>query len=417
MNHTALATLLLLASAGFAEEPTDSDEEPVESDLHEAEERRIIQKWNEYDFKALTLRWGAYSIIDYGNGYQNAAGRSQFEVTEQLKIRDLRFSISGKFNFKRSVTYTTGLMYDGPTGQWFPRETGIQLGIPELWGNVFIGRQKEGFSLSKISVGYSLWTMERMPMNDASLPILADGIKWLGVAPNKRANWNVAYFHNLLPKSPATDWYEQTVVARFAALPIRKGDEKQGDLLHLGVGYHYGIYSNGEAQLRSRPESFTAPYFLDTGVFPAKENHLVGFEAYYRRGSWLYGSEYFFNQLKAPTVGNPLFHGGEASVVWIVTGETRPYHDVGGKLGFVTPNHSAFDGGPGAFELVLHGSYSDFRDGAVDGGTFWRLTPHINWYLDDLVRLEVAYGFGLLERFGVLGATHFVQSRIQFQIQ
>ena len=53
--------------------------------------------------------------------------------------------------------------------------------VPELWGHVFVGRTKEGFSLNKVMVGYAGWTMERSTMSDASIPILADGIKWLGL--------------------------------------------------------------------------------------------------------------------------------------------------------------------------------------------------------------------------------------------
>ena len=55
------------------------------------------------------------------------------------------------------------------------------IAVPELSGDIFIGRTKEGFSLNKIMVGYAGWTMERATINDAMIPILADGIKWLGL--------------------------------------------------------------------------------------------------------------------------------------------------------------------------------------------------------------------------------------------
>jgi phosphate-selective porin OprO/OprP len=37
----------------------------------------------------------------------------------------------------------------------------------------------------------------------------------------------------------------------------------------------------------------------------------------------------------------------------------------------------------------------------------------VNWHLSDHVRLELAYGYGRLDRVGLVGATHFFQSRIQ----
>jgi phosphate-selective porin OprO and OprP len=98
------------------------------------------------------------------------------------KVRDFRFLFNGKFpQFKRSVTWSLGLMYDGPTNSWFIRQTGLMIAVPELWGNFFIGRAKEGFSLNKVMTGYDGWTMERFTMNDATVPLLADGIKvaWL----------------------------------------------------------------------------------------------------------------------------------------------------------------------------------------------------------------------------------------------
>ena len=116
-------------------------------------------------------------------------------------------------------------MYDGPNNTWLLRETGIQIGIPELWGNVFIGRQKVGISLNKITVGYAGWTMERMPMNDATIPILTDGIKWLGVHPSKRANWNVGLLHQHPARQEPVDRLVRPArsSARFAVLPHPRG--------------------------------------------------------------------------------------------------------------------------------------------------------------------------------------------------
>jgi hypothetical protein len=57
----------------------------------------------------------------------------------------------------------------------------------------------------------------------------------------------------------------------------------------------------------------------------------------------------------------------------------------------------------------------DLDEGPIHGGRFWRLTPMVNWYLSDHLRLELAYGVGQLDRFGVVGTTQFFQSRLQFQ--
>jgi phosphate-selective porin OprO/OprP len=100
-------------------------------------------------------------------------------------------------------------------------------------------------------------------------------------------------------------------------------------------------------------------------------------------------------------------------VSWLVTGETRAYNTVGGYFKAVSPARTVFQGGPGALELVGRFSYIDLDGGSLRGGRFCRFTPMLNWHLSDNLRLEVAYGYGTLDRFDLRGATQFFQSRIQ----
>ena len=111
-----------------------------------------------------------------------------------------------------------------------------------------------------------------------------------------------------------------------------------------------------------------------------------------------------------------LFHGGNVFVSWLMTGEQRPYIDLGGKTGFIKPRHSAFSGGTGAWEALLNFSYADLDDRDVAGGRFWRVTPQINWYVDDMVTFRVNYGLGSLDRFGSQELTHFFQGRFEVKI-
>jgi len=99
----------------------------------------------------------------------------------------------------------------------------------------------------------------------------------------------------------------------------------------------------------------------------------------------------------------------------LITGETRKYNTAGGYFLAVSPRRTLLEGGPGALEAVLRLSYIDLDDGPIHGGRYWRLTPMVNWYLTDHLRLELAYGFGKLDRFGLLGTTQFLQTRLQFQ--
>jgi phosphate-selective porin OprO/OprP len=304
-------------------------------------------------------------------------------------------------------------MYDAPTHEFLARETGLMIKVPELWGKLFIGRTKEGFSLNKVMVGYAGWTMERFTMNDASIPILADGIKWLGYSPKHSFAWNLGAYNDLLSEGQTFSTYSYQFVARPIWLPIHS---EAGTLFHLGVNLRYGRPKDGKLQLRSRPEAFPAPYFVDTGKFNASASRIAGYEAYYRRGPWLFGSEYWWVNVSSPSTGNPVFHGGDVVATWLVTGETRVYNTIGGFFKAVSPKRPVFNGGPGAWELVARYSSIDLDSGTLKGGKFWRFTPMVNWHMSDNVRLEFAYGYGHLDRFNLRGNTHFFQTRVQLQL-
>ena len=38
----------------------------------------------------------------------------------------------------------------------------------------------------------------------------------------------------------------------------------------------------------------------------------------------------------------------------------------------------------------------------------------LNWHASDNLRLEIAYGYGSLDRFSLVGKTQFFQTRFQF---
>jgi phosphate-selective porin OprO/OprP len=285
--------------------------------------------------------------------------------------------------------------------------------VPELWGNIFIGRSKEGFSLNKVMVGYDGWTMERSTMSDATIPLLADGFKWLGYTPKHSFLWNLGYYNDWLSKGQSFSSYHSQTVLRVAWLPIHS-DEKR-TVLHLGVNLRNGSPKEGQIQFRSRPESFTAPYFVDTGKFAATNTKMAGYETYYRKGPFLLGSEYWWVHVTSPSTHNPTIHGGDFVATWLITGETRAYNTVQGAFRDVIPKRSVFSGGPGAVELVARYSDINLDNQLISGGKFKRFTPMVNWYLTDYLRLEAAYGIGRLDRFNLIGNTQFFQTRLQLE--
>src|SRR5581483_982660 len=122
-------------------DPTiENNIDAVESDESE-EATRGFKKWNEFDGKYITARAGGGFLVDYAAFSQDQQSKEQFSLVPGFKLRDFRFLLSGKFpEFKRSVTYSVGIMYDAPTHSWLMRQTGIMVALSQKWGYLFVGR-------------------------------------------------------------------------------------------------------------------------------------------------------------------------------------------------------------------------------------------------------------------------------------
>jgi phosphate-selective porin OprO/OprP len=154
------------------------------------------------------------------------------------------------------MSWSSGIMCDVPTHRFLFRETGVMIDVPELFGQIFIGRTKEGVSLNKVMVGYAGWTMERAMISDATIPILADGIKWLGYVPQKHLLWNLGAYGDWLSEGQTFSTFSRQIAGRVAWVPI----ESQSKVLHVGLNLRYGKPDDGVLQLRSRPsDELNAP--------------------------------------------------------------------------------------------------------------------------------------------------------------
>jgi phosphate-selective porin OprO/OprP len=423
MRTLLVAGLLFLAPltlkgqqpAGSQSTPPATLDDRIEAGDDEiAEPARRLVNWNEYEGKLFTIRVGGGFLQEYAAFSQDDDSKEQIGLHPAPKIRDSRILFRGRITSDRAITWSCGLLYDPPTDKFLFRQTGVMIEVPEMWGHIFVGRTKEGFSLNKVMVGYAGWTMERAPISDATIPILADGVKWLGYAPGKHLIWNLGAYTDWLSEGETFSSYDYQVVGRLAWVPVMS--DATETVLHIGLSLRYGEPNDGQLRLRSRPEAFPAPFFVDTGQFPAESTRMAAPELYYRPGPFLVGTEYFLQKVNAPEAGDPFFHGGDAFVSWLPTGETRVYNTRGGYFDQISPARPVFQGGPGAWELVARFSYIDLDSRSLQGGKFWRFTPMVNWHLSDNVRLELAYGYGSLDRFNLVGATQFFQTRLQLQL-
>ncbi|HEY1815802.1 MAG TPA: porin [Kofleriaceae bacterium] len=396
-----------------AEQAKDDSLDATEADDAELQSKR--SHWNELDLKLLTMRIGGGALFDWATYEQDAASDAQMPVSAAIKLRDFRLLLKGKFSFLPRVSYTIGYMYDAPDQRWRFRQTGILIDLPELSGSLFVGRTKEGFSTNKLMVGYNGWTIERAAANDAFLPILADGVKWIGTGFGGRLVYNLGWFVDTLSENEAFNKNDKQLATRAVWLPFAK--RRTESVLHIAAEARYGAADDGFLQFKAKPESFVAQSFaVDTGKFPASSTTMAGFELYYRPGPLMFGSEYFLNWVQSDQTQNPFFHGGEAFVSYLLTGEVRPYNEREAFFDGVTPKHPVSSNGIGAWELVLRVSYVDLDSGAIAGGKFMRVTPVVSWYLTKFMRLEAEYGYSRLDRDGLIGDTQYVQARLLLQL-
>jgi phosphate-selective porin OprO and OprP len=433
--------------------PPDSVTAKPDSAAKKASKWRFVHR-NEFETPFMTLRFGAAVLMEQNWFEQDRASREQValikdppvfeapetivpnamrlheaafienmqasssredppEIETRFKFRDTRFMLSGRIKTKLPILWSAGFMWDAGQRKFLIRQTGFVVPVPGMWGHLWIGRSKEGTSMNRVMVGYDGWTMERFTFSDASIPLLVDGVRWMGYLPNRNLIWNVGVFGDALSKGQTFSYYEHQFASRIAYLGF---SEDSTSLLHAGVNFRIGRPTDDTLQLRSKPEATVAPNYVDTGKFHSDLSGAIGVEAYYRPGSWLFGGEYYVQQARSAEAGNPIFHGGDITAIWLVTGETRPYTTVGGYFRSISPKRPLFEGGLGAFEMVLRLSYIDLNSGTLTGGTFWRVTPTVNWYLNRNLRLELGYGYGVLDRFDMKGTTHFFQTRLQSQL-
>jgi phosphate-selective porin OprO/OprP len=375
--------------------------------------------FNQFNTRLTTIKIGMGYIGDVVTFSQDKVFKQQMDSAKLTfptgyKTRDFRILTSGQFKTKRLLAWKVAFMYDGEKETWLWRENGITIGTPELFGNFFIGRTKEGYSMVKVMNGHSPWTAERQMAIDV-IPILADGIKHMGFHPGTKIFWNIGYFNDVFSKGQGFSTYEWQVDARVGKLLFY--DKQTNKVFHIGLNYRYGKPNNNSIVLKSRPESNPAPQIINTGAFAADYSTHPGLEMYYSTGRLLVGSEIMMHRFRSSVGEDHNFFGGDMVLTYFFTKTKRPYQTATSTFGFVPATHSVLKkGGWGEWEGVLRYSMLDLNDGSIKGGKFWRITPMINWYVTQFARLEFVYGYGMLHRYQLDGGIHFLQARLQLTI-
>ena len=356
---------------------------------------------------------GDASLFKMDKTFEQQMDTANLDVSPTIQTRDFRILGSGVFTTKRNLSWKFAYMYDGNQKAWMMRESGLTIGLPEINSSLFLGRTKEGYSMIKVMNGHSPWGYERMMALDV-IPILADGAKLFGFSPKTKTFWNLGYYNDFVSEGQGFSTFEWQTVARVGILPVM--DLEKGKTLHIALNGRYAKPLNGKMTLKSRPESNNTPFLINTGSFAADRSSHGGLEVFYSAGRISVGSEVaMHNYYKSEGEGHS-FLGGNVMVAYSLTGGKRPYKPMAGIFGFIQVKKSVFEGGPGEIEAAVFASTLDLNDGSVHGGKMTRITPMINWYLTQYMRMEFIYGYGILERYNLKGTIQFFETRIQFTV-
>jgi phosphate-selective porin OprO and OprP len=409
----------ILALLIISEELYGQDSAPSDTKLRNNDTTGKKLDFNETDFGFTTARIGMAFMTDWAWYSQDAKSKAQTDtgklaLENQSKIRDVRIFFSGKIKSKRYLEWRAAMMWDGVNEEFTFRETGLIIGMPELSGKIFIGRSKEGFSSSKVQNGYSVPTIERQPALDP-IPIMTDGIRYFGQTKKSNLFWSAGYSSNVFYGDESRFMpYKWTVSGRVGWLPLYK--PQQHTWIHTGLNFRYAKPINNKIAVTSKPESNPAPNFVDTKTFECDQVTGFGPELYFYKGPLMIGSETFFHNYRSVEAGDPTFWGGNLLITYNLTGESYPYIKDNAVSFFVDPKRSLFKGGPGCWQLLLTGTVYDTNEGLKPGGSMWKLTGMLNWYPSNDYAIKFMYGYGVLDRFGIKGATQYFQARFQINI-
>jgi phosphate-selective porin OprO/OprP len=378
--------------------------------------------WNELDTSWISARLGFAAMEDGAFYSQDAANKQQvgdLSAEQLFRLDDL--SVSGVIQLPRPWKYELAGNYRGldPTESrtWTFTNVNVSIPIGDL-ANVAIGKQKEGIGLEMTENARDLPFMELSVMSTASTFFESHvvGVRFSNAILGGRMTWSGGWFNNWLDDDLSFSESGQIFAGRVTGLAM---DQDGGrELLHLGVSAVYREAPNGSFKVKSIPEVYEAPDFVDTGSFPANHATSVGGELAAVQDAFTLSAEYMATYVSSPQTGNPDFSGFYVMATYALTGETRPYEHETGAFGMIRPSapFSFKHGGCGAWEVGARYSKIDLTSGTVNGGVFDRWSGALSWYPTAQFRFEFNYGYGRLDRAGLVGHTNFYQLRLQFQL-
>lgn len=363
--------------------------------------------------------------------------RFRAEFGLRLETDAAAYSTSGKLaGFDDGVALRRGEVISRGTFQLLiPVDFSLELGyiphqffIKELYFTfpevTWIGRPRFGLfqppmGLDLNNSSWDLAFMEPAAPLQALAPSREFGIQIGRPVFNDEATWTLGIYGNG-PRSGeygnASKNYGNAIgrVTWLAVDHLHPDDPPANEFVHLGLSANYQYSTTATVRYRARPESFIAPFVIDTGELNATRSITVGGEGAWVRGPLLVEGEFLDSVVEIDHRDSLNFPGFYVLASYLLTGETRAYDRQKAVIGPVIPRRNlAFDGGGlGALEVGCRYSFTDLSDAGVRGGRLSLLMGEMNWYLRPQVKWMFGVGYGNVTGSARDGDLFMFQTRI-----
>lgn len=345
-----------------------------------------------------------------------AEGKGVSGINGGIEVRRSFLDVDGTF-FNEIWPLSYSFEFGVITGSFYFSEGYLMLKDLPYVGSFKVGQYTAPLSLDALISSRDRTFMEPgSPVAAFSLGVRA-GMQIADYLPEHEITYAVGWFADGqdVDVGEASDSLAR-LAGRMTWMPYE--DRATSRLVHLGLGLSY-LYSNdGNVRYRSRPESFLAPFVIDTDKIDSRNAAVVGAEAAFVSGPLSGQLEYLHAIADGDDTGNVNFPGVYLSLSSFMTGETRPYRRDQGKFGQVIPIHplSWRESTWGAFEWAGRYSFTSLDSGPVHGGKMHCVAGGLNWYWNRYIRWQFNYVFSAVDDGVIDGNLHTFQMRFQLVI-
>ena len=365
--------------------------------------------------RRITGRLGMKLHLDAAGYHQKG---SLPPVDGNMGLRRFRVNSFGRgFLF---TPFTYGVEFGLSDGQFFFNDGYIWFHeVP------YVSSFKGGIFTAPMSMS-ALQSSSASPMMEEGSPVTAFtpgdllGLQIGGAVNNKPITLHGGWFADVNDSEnrDASQSYSR-LIGRATWLPVDQTNiDPDGVMVHAGVSFSHMFTAGEGAQFRSRPESYLAPFLIDTGKLGGDRAVIYGVESAWQKGSVSVLGE--FLQAHADDDQNQMhrFSGAYLTGSWILTGERRAYNRDSGYFTRITPfNTFSFkDKTWGALEWNVRFSHSDLTDENIQGGVMTILSTGFNIYTTKRNRIMINAGVADVKDSPTPGELYFLQTRFQVDL-